>query len=88
MVGWLLNYELDGRVTKRLFYNLSCCAVLSAGAEENHEHLLGWLVSGTKFERRSFRICSQRGSCPLPQWHSNCHRIYIITEPRTLQDIP
>ena len=41
MVGWLLNRELDGRVMKRRLYNLSCCAVLSAGAEENHEHLLG-----------------------------------------------
>ena len=41
MVGWLLNHELDGRVTKRRLYNLSCSAVLFAGAEENHEHLLG-----------------------------------------------
>lgn len=28
MVGWLLNHELDGRVTKRRLYNLSCCAVI------------------------------------------------------------
>jgi hypothetical protein len=88
MVGWVLNRELDGRVTKRRLYNLRCCAVFSAGAEENHEHLLGSLVSGLKFERRFFRICSRRGSCSLPQWHSNCHRIYIKTEPRTFQDIP
>lgn len=38
MLGRLLNHELDGRVTKRRLYNFSCCAVLFAGAEENHEH--------------------------------------------------